>query len=1581
MFTRLLLLALLVPVSAFATELRILDVGPRTFDDAPALGVVFSAPLDAARRYEGVLIVEDNHSELVPGAWILSDNRRVMYFPAVQPEGEYRVWARKGLTGADGAVLAESVERNVTMPALPPAVGFASSGSVLPSRLGRGLPLLSVNVPQVDVDFIKIDNARLPDFLNAFSRNALTGIYELNQMRELGRSVFRGRFDLHTPKNRRSVTQLPVRDIEALREPGLYVAVLSRPGAYDYSYQTSYFFVSDLGLHTRVYANSVGVYLTSLAEASPVNGVTVDLFDDKGKRLDRAVTDSEGKVRLTGGDTARVLVARRGDDITFLSFNGPALDLSDNAVEGRLAQPLELFAYGPRDLYRPGEEVEVAMLLRDRDGESVAPMPLSAQLRRPDGRLVSEYTIKPRDLGFYQRHIALPPDAQIGQWRLELRTDPASAQPTQSYLFKVEDFLPERLRMDLASEAGPLAPGTPMTVKVQGDWLWGVPAAGAKVETVAQLRRAQHPVAALKDVYFGNPGDDTPRTRRDLETVALDETGAAQIRFDPQLERPTSPVAVRLIHNLYEPGGRPITRYIERVLWPADALVGIRPRFADDRVDEDTAAGFEILRVNAAGDRLPATDLRVSLIREDRDYYWRFDEHRGWQREFSQNEYPVAQTDLVLAEGETGAFAAPVEWGGYRLEVFDPATGLTTAYRFEAGWGGSVTQSARPDKVEMSLDKPSYRAGETAMLHLVPPHAGNALILVEGDGVLWSIRQPIAADGADIAIPVPEEWRRHDLYVSAVVFRPVSGEESITPTRAVGVLHLPLDRSDRQLALKVDAPERMRPEQPLPVSIQTNAAAGEQVALTVAAVDVGVLNITRFDTPDPFAWFFATRRYGVDMRDLYGDIIETLDGPKAGLSYGGDTELDSAGQQAKAKPRIVSLWSGTVAVDADGRAQVDLPVPDFNGSLRIMAVGFSANRFGSADRETVVAAPVIVELSTPRFLAAGDRSLATLLLQNASGVDQTLTLSIHGDAPLDLAAIERPLVLAAGASETVKLPLGAQPGFGEGWVHLSVRGDDIDIQRHWPLSVRPAWPGELRRQRVRLAAGESMQIDAGLMQGLMSSTIQARLSLSDRPPFDLADSLSELLAYPYGCLEQTTSRAWPLLYSAQAVSRFDAAPVADADRRAWVESAIQRVVGMQLPNGGFGLWDENGPEETWLTPFVVDFLRDAREHGFAVPASSFDAAIERLTRRLVQSGGMVSSYTQDPAHLNFAAKAYAGYVLARLGKAPLASLRLLWDGHRDEAKSSLALMHLALALDMAGDSKRADVAIDTALQTGRPERVYLADYGSVLRDRAQVLALLASHRPDHAAIPTLVDEVAEQLARRRWLSTQERSALLAAGLALADGEGKPWHVRVGDEDRHGAGSQRIALTADGLAADGLEGKIENLGEMPVYVGVDVAGFGGKAPPANEAEVLIERHVYRADGSEAGAEIKAGELLLVHLHLNARVDVEHALVADLLPAGFEIENTALNDANALDDFQIDGLSIPAARYDTDLTHAEFRDDRYVAALSLPAERDAHLFYMVRAVTPGQYTQPPPLVEDMYRPELRGIGAQGGTLTIR
>ncbi len=1553
--------------------LAVLDVSTRTFDDAPAIAVVFSEPLSKERRYEHLLLVEDKRSELVNGAWVLSKNQRTLYFTGVEPATTYNVWVRSGLRAESGAKLEAAVQKHVTLRALEPSAGFASRGAVLPSKLGRGLPVMSVNVDAVDVDFLKVDNYRLARFLNDFDSSARTSIYQLDRMKEMANSVFRGRFDLNTTLNRRSVTQLPVRDIDELAEPGLYVAVLSKPGDYSYQYDTSYFFVSDLGLHTRVYEGSLGVYVTSLASAQPVAGVSVQLYDKAGKPLDSAVTDASGKVRLNRSDKARTLIARKGDDIAFQRLTGPALDLSEHDLAGRPSRHMELFAYGPRDLYRPGEKVELSILLRDSDGRLTPEIPLSAALHRPDGRLVREFVLQPRSQGYYQRSLNISDDAQTGMWSMELRTDPASKEPAQVYRFSVEDFLPERLKLALNADEKVLLPGDNLHLDVQGDWLWGVAAAKLKLESVLTLRRNVHPLAEEAEFHFGNPDDSTRFDRRDLDDRRLDDQGKAVLDLHLGQGELASPMQINLVESLYEPGGRPVTRVLSRQMWPAEQIIGIRPLFADDTAASESNAEFEIIRVDVSGRRLPASELLVRMVREERDYFWINDEQDGWHRSYSEHKYPVFTENVDIEVGASVRVSVPVEWGGYRLEVEDPETGLTTLYRFDAGWSDDDATGARPDKVVLSLDQAHYQAGDVVRLQVTPPHGGSALVMVEGKTLLWSERRDVPAEGGVFEIPVSADWSSHDVYISAVVFRPVTEQQAITPTRAVGLTHLDLDRRDRKLTLSLEAPESMRPEQDLRVTVNTGVS-DEKVRLTLAAVDVGVLNITRFKTPDPYKWFFAKRSYGVDMRDIYGNIIETLDGPKAALRSGGDAEAGAAGARASAKPRIVALFSGVVSADAEGQAQVTLPVPDFNGRLRLMAVGFADQKFGSAESEVIVAAPVIAELSTPRFLASGDKTMATLLLQNASDQEQDLQMTLSASAPLQMDEHQQRIQLKPGESRTLSVPLSAANGFAQGAVSLRLSGGDIDLQRQWPLVVRPAWPGERRVARERINPGETRQLDAALVKGLMPDTVTSSLLISDQPPMDLAGALEGLMAYPYGCLEQSASRAWPLLYMAEAVKQLGVEAVPLAQRNRWVDEAIARIAGMQLHNGGFGLWSSNSSEEAWLSPYVTSFLLDAGDHGYAVPRQVLVKALKRLKRRVVRPGGMSHFYSESPKHLSLAAKAYASYVLARAQVAPLAALRLVYDRYKTDAKSALPLVHLSLALTMAGDKRRGKEALELAFTVERDDTLYLGDYGSRLRDQAMILGLLLRHYPEHEQIETLALSVSDLLLDKPWLSTQEQLAVLQAGLALTQASGKPWKLAlrdaVGETLIQAAGRERRGLELSALQ-QGMS--LENQGEQALYSSLQISGYPLLAPKTEQGPISIERHYYRPDGSLLSENrVKAGELLLVHIQLSSERNMEHALVADLLPAGFEIENSALNQGERLADFQIPDLDMEQAIYGTDIHHREFRDDRYVAALSLGKGREANMFYLVRAVTPGEYTLPPVLVEDMYRPEFRAVG---------
>ncbi|PLN16246.1 hypothetical protein CWM87_29040, partial [Klebsiella pneumoniae] len=343
-----------------------------------------------------------------------------------------------------------------------------------------------------------------------------------------------------------------------------------------------------------------------------------------------------------------------------------------------------------------------------------------------------------------------------------------------------------------------------------------------------------------------------------------------------------------------------------------------------------------------------------------------------------------------------GKVSFPVEWGSYRLEVKGPDD-VVSSVRFWAGYSWQDNSegagAARPDRVTMKLDKPSYKPGDTIRLHIAAPAAGKGYAMVESsEGPLWWQEIDVPAEGMDLSIPVDKTWNRHDLYLSTLVVRPGDKSRSATPKRAVGLLHLPLGDENRRLTLALEAPDKMRPNQPLTVKVKASVKEGEapkQVNVLLSAVDSGVLNITDYATPDPWNAFFGQKRYGADIYDIYGQVIEGQ-GRVASLRFGGDgDELKRGGKPPVNHVTIVAQQAQPVVLNDQGEGTVTLPIGDFNGELRVMAQAWTADDFGSSEDKVVVAAPVIAELNTPRFLASGDTTRLALDLSNLTDKPQT----------------------------------------------------------------------------------------------------------------------------------------------------------------------------------------------------------------------------------------------------------------------------------------------------------------------------------------------------------------------------------------------------------------------------------------------------------------------------------------------------------------------------------------------------------------------------------------------------------------
>ncbi|WP_410489753.1 alpha-2-macroglobulin family protein [Aeromonas hydrophila] len=1553
----------------------VVQANARQYRDAPALALVFSGPLAPKANWQSWLSVSEGGKQ-VQGEWILAEDGRTLYFPNVQPDKSYEVSLKAGLGPSP---------QSWTLKTRPLEAGasFTASGMVLPLRDELRLPISAVNVDEVNIDFFRVDAEYLPRFLAEYRPGAGMGNWELEQITKRAKRVFSGRYALELDANRRETRLINVKEPQ-LAEAGVYFAVMSPLGNYDWRKETTYFAVSDMGLSARRYRDQLEVFVSSLASADPLKDVQLSLLDEKGNRLQVQTTDPQGHRRFDQVQGARLLLAEQGNHLAVLRLDGAALDLSTFDLGTQPWQAQQLYLFSGRDLYRPGERLDSEILLKGQDGQLLPGMAVELEVKQPDGQLLEQKRLLPDSLGAAHYGLRLPDDAPLGRWTINLKT---AAGSRFEWPFLVEEFLPERLKLQLGK--GPDGEVTDLdavlTLPLQGDYLYGAPASATKAKAEVKISRATMPFTQWQEFTLGDVL--LAEQAKDLEplNLTLDAQGQGTFSLADELDgvRALGPLEVAYRVSLSEPGGRAVNRSRTQYGWPAGSQwPALKADFVADRVEGGKPLPFQILNLDAQGQPV-AGAVKVRLINEYRDYYWHYADGEGWKYEFNSQPYLEQEQTLQLDGKGPTPLTLQLAAGWYRLEV-ENSQGHQSSLRVEIGsyaWGGGGEQ-ARPDKIAITLDKRAYLAGDKVKVTLVAPRPGKGLLLVEdGDGLRWWQRIELKGAGGDakdargeFEIPVSPEWQRHDLHISAQIAAPDStskpvGKQQGQSLRSVGLVPLTLDREARRLPLTLSAPDKAVPLTRLEVT--ATSTPNSQGRVVLAAVDRGVLNISDYQPLDPFEIFFGRKRFAQDLFDNYGQVIPPQDGKLARLNYGGDRAPLKKGGALESRVEIAALWSGEVSFDESGKAVIPLDLPNFNGELALMALAWNEQQVGEAERAVKVVAPLVAEIGWPRFGARGDETRALVQLRNMSGEDQILSLvwTLNGGLKAN-GELPGTLSLKNGEEQWLTLPLTVTGASGVASLQLAASGKDFAISRDWTLPLRSPWPAETRQRYQMLAPGQQMSFVPAELAGLDRANPQGLLSLSGTPPWDPAAQWQALADYPYACLEQTLSRAWPYLLTT-ADERIAWSKPADGKKAASeadVQRALlQRLQRLQLPSGGFGLWDGRSDEEQWLTAYAADYLLARKEAGDAVPEAMLNQALNRLQSYLTDSQ-YGERWSSAPEHSRLAYQAYSAYVLARVGKAPLATLRLVWEQQADHARSGLPLLHLSLALSAMGDEQNAAKALSRALTTERGDD-YLGDYGSPLRDQALELSLLRQHKLAAERWPALSAKVADTLAHRQWLSTQERLALLR--LARFD-PAVDWQAKVTSSLGSGSLSGSAPLqqgAPEALAAS----TVTNEGRGSLYVQRTLVGYPEQAPTRLSQGISVTRSWFNSDGQRFDpTKVKVGDLVVVRLNVSSESAVPDALLVEMVPAGFELENPALGNSIKLEELSIEGKPAWQSEWNDYLKHQEFRDDRYTAALDLSEGSNQQLVYLMRAVTPGRYQVPPTQVEDMYRPELRAVG---------
>ncbi|WP_417456141.1 alpha-2-macroglobulin family protein [Kordiimonas sp.] len=1491
----------------------------------------------------------------------------------------YTATLLQGLEGEEGSKLYKDEKRIFTVPDREPRIAVGSGTYVLPRVGDETVPLKTVNLSSVNLKLYRVSDRGLVPFLNAgLQDDNLYAWAEDKLGAEMGRVVWQGSVAVENTPNKDVTTLIPIREMIERSEPGIYALVTARPDEdetyrYRYSRSAQWLLISDLGLTTLTGDDGLHVFVHSLESAKALRSVTLKLVARDNSILQSAKTGRDGSVsfkaalmRGEGGASPAAIVAETDKgDYAFLSLTGPALDLSDRGASGRQSTgPLDGFLFSERGIYRPGEVVHLSAMLRDAQARAVPSLPLTMVVYRPDGVEAKKVPLTGDALGGYDYDYQLTPGARTGLWRAALHADDET-KTIANYRFRVEDFVPERLSAKLETTADVVSQGEQLDAIVQADLLYGAPAADLSGSLSITLQADDTPFDDYDDYRFGLVSDDFTSKQAGRQSFVTDAKGAARVAVSlDSLPDTTRPLRAFLNAEIVDVGGRPVSQNTMVQVKTNPVLLGLKADNHGGFQDGETAK-LDVIALSDSGDTLAGHKVRAVWVREHHQYNW-YRLHGDWR--FRTTSYDEVLGEEVFETGEDGSLELErlLPSGRYRLDVFEEDGNAATSMHITVGWWSQGSSPTVPDGLELTLDNAALEAGDRLQGFVKAPFEGRAIIAVVNDRLITHKTIDLGEDGGTFEFKVEADWGP-SAYVLATALRPEAGAFSKLPVRATGLAWFSVDRAARVNALEINAPDVTLPGKPVELPIKVKGGMpGERMKVIIAAVDEGILNITRFKSPNPDDYYFAKRGFAMDVRDLYGRLIRTEEGNRGVLRSGGDglvvtgmraliseaDEADNLFAALRRTTKTVALIKRDVELDETGTAVVRFDMPDFAGRLRLMAVAYGLNQVGLGEAAMKVRTPVVAELILPRFLAPGDKAQATLSVQNLSGGEVSITsaLQVEGDA-VALSGAPATFNLADGLRRDFPITLEGQTP-GDAALSLALSGNGFeDINRNWEISVRAAWPYVTSRENKAVAPGDTVTISPSDMGEFFKLTARQNVTLASRPNLAADRLMRSLHDYAYRCSEQTASRAFPALYYDELAKIYDL-PLSKSDAQSMVERAIITLTERQQSDGGFGVWHVHGGSNDWLDAYVTDFLLRAGQAGYTVPDAILSLSLDRL-QRMVRNRGR--------GHLE--ATAYSLYVLARVGDVAASEVRYFADQFASKLRSPLAVAHVAASLRLVGEEGRADQFFKQASRMPRAEHYY-SDYGTPERDRAAIAALIAEVAKTATNMAALADQLERDVAEKGWLSTQEMAWISRAAAAFS-----------------GPGETQLRASVGGVAVSAVSGlwtgeigkdvppgeiSITNDGATELRLIRAIRGVPTKAPDAVSNGFEIARNYFDMSGKPVDPKAaKRNDRMVVLIEGRATVNaVRDSLIVDMLPAGFEIETT-----------EVDSLDFLPTLSSTDFSDA--RDDRFVAAVQL-GERTGwrksrfRVAYIVRAITPGEFVLPGTFVEDMYQPQYHAQG---------
>ena len=1430
------------------------------------------------------------------------------------------------------------VRENIITGDREPMLQFVNRGKTLLSDTNAALTLESSNFDKIELSLWQIPDTNLAgEVHNAIDDPTAYSDYSLPENASL---IWHGSF---TPekveKNATAQSRIAFADM-AGKETRTGVYVLSASAKTENNRDTDRigFTVTDQGFTAYQTRDGLLAELRDLRSNQPVAGQSVTLYAQNNRILGEVKTDLQGIARFSaaqingdGSDAPSHLISQHDGHLAYLRVTGQGIDLSDKGLSGAPAanETLQHWSWHDRGVYRPHDTFNALWLFKTPEGKAWHDSPLWLEISRPDGALVHSQLLEADDSGAYRYSRAIANNARLGDWRIRLSLGKDGTQLVDE-TYRVDSVIPRQIETALTVKADDKR----AQFDLKADWLYGAPAANMLTDGVWRIVRGDFAKTYPAWTGWQLGRHDEAIARSAEQRIAAANTDADGKRhIEVPFARPfdTRPQALWAMTTLTAPDGSTIGAESETLL----------PRKAPYVALKQGDASVQAALVNDQGEA-QSGELQWTLYRVERDWYWYWYDS-DWRYEKNDSRHPV-KSGSVSADGKTPAsIELPLDYGIYVVEVRGKDRESAASLEITRGWYGTPGTN-NPSTVTLASDQKTYKPGDTAILTLEAPFDGKGSVKIASrDRIIANHDITLKNGKAQLQIPWQEGWEQ-GVWLLANAWNEKSDDHN---RRAVGLHWLGADLTALRLAPQIKLPDNPLPEQPLDVEISVPGA-GADTWVNVAVVDDGLYQLAAPSFSDPLAAFYGKKILNLELYDTFGSIIRQTSARLAALRSGADSDKETASERAAMAGLpdldliLVANWSGPLKLDADGNVRYRVPLPHYNGRLRVMTAAWNADKTGSGEQTATVKAPVVAELQSPRYLSQDDSGVFTLRLHNTTEQTKNLNIALETDK-LDLS--DQPPAahtLAPDEAITLRYPYRSNQA-GDARIKAVISGDYSEtLERRIP--VRPPTLPLVRNQFRRLAAGETLEF---------TDLADARLALNSGIPYHADRYQRQLADYPLGCSEQTTGKLWGLIGAA-------------TPDRASIHEAENRLANLAHYDGEYSLWGY-GHGSPWLTAYVGEALVQLQQRELLQNPVQLTRLLQNLRANTNRS------YSSDSAHDD----SYAYYTLAYAGE-PVRGNLLHYHRDAGDKLDRNDSLDIATALALLGEYQAASERLGGITEKENSDsypyssRVSLAAHNLVRLTQLQTLwQKSVQNDPNHTA-DTIAKQYAEErealtraLAHDSYLSTQELA----------------WLVRLATVAPKLAADTTITVNGKTITLAELEKsdyngavRITNPGKQPLWL--DAQDF--HAPAVDEASSHgwnIELRYETADGSTVLDPAKLPnntDIRITATFTPARLD-RYGSSSDLvytyrLPAGITL--------SALRDDRDDGAKTEdnndRRREDDDgkihYQYRENRDNRHIAAFTLHGEPRAFSYTILgRTTRAGTWHAPGATIENMYHPE--------------